>query len=249
MFSYIHIQHIPTDALPSLLSLIKEGESTTNGYFEYLGVKGELEYKQLELDIQFINDISFNDALKFIFHLKHSKSQMRQDIHVLLNSDFKKNGYFVEIGATDGVKFSNTYLLERYMEWNGIVVEPSPQYSDVIRKNRRCNIETKCVYRESGRSVEFVEVQGSSLSGITSYNDPMRPELRDAQSTKLFKETISLNDLLDFYEAPNEIDYISIDTEGTELPILQNFDFKKSKVKFFLWNTISKPNEMRFIIL
>jgi FkbM family methyltransferase len=139
----------------------------------------------------------------------------------------------VEIGATDGVNFSNTYLLEKYMEWNGIVVEPSPQYSDVIRKNRRCNIETKCVYRESGQSVEFVEVQGSSLSGITSYNDPMRPELRDAQSTKLLKETISLNDLLDSYEAPNEIDYISIDTEGTELPILQSFDFKKSKVKFF----------------
>lgn len=226
-------KYIPAEALPGILSLIKEGESSTNGYFEYLGVDGELEYKQLELDIQFINEVCFNDALKFIFYLKHSKSQMRQDIHVLLNSGFKKNGYFVEIGATDGVSFSNTYLLEKYMDWNGIVVEPSPQYSKVIRENRRCNIETKCVYSKSGHSVEFIEVQGSSLSGITKYNDSNRPELRDANSEKFFKETISLNDLLDFYEAPSEIDYISIDTEGSELTILQSFHFRKFKVKFF----------------
>ena len=39
-----------------------------------------------------------------------------------------KNGYFIDIGALDGVTMSNTYLLETRYDWTGICVETNPDY-------------------------------------------------------------------------------------------------------------------------
>jgi hypothetical protein len=52
--------------------------------------------------------------------LRSSKAQLRQDIFVLNELNFKRDGYFVEFGATNGVDLSNTYLLEKGYNWKGI---------------------------------------------------------------------------------------------------------------------------------
>jgi hypothetical protein len=53
-----------------------------------------------------------------------SYSQIRQDLFVLFALG-KTPGYFVEFGACDGVYLSNTFLLETYYGWSGLLVEPS----------------------------------------------------------------------------------------------------------------------------
>ena len=50
---------------------------------------------------------------------------------------------------------------------------------------------------------------------------------------KIQAKTVTLNTLLDEYNAPSVIDYISLDTEGSELKILQAFDFRKWEVRIF----------------
>jgi FkbM family methyltransferase len=156
-----------------------------------------------------------------------SKSQIKQDIFVLSETGFKRNGYFVEFGATDGMSLSNTYLLETKFNWGGIVAEPlKSKYSELI-KNRTCHVEDLCVWSESGKILEFNETPNSDLSTIEQFSS-FDSHSESRKGGNIFNvNTISLFDLLEKYNAPRYIDYLSIDTEGSEYEILKNFDFDK----------------------
>lgn len=76
-----------------------------------------------------------------------SKFQIQQDIFVLVATNFKKGGFFIEFGATNGIDLSNTYLLEKEYEWKGILGEPAKKWHKDIVKNRSSNpnIDFYCV--------------------------------------------------------------------------------------------------------
>jgi len=157
--------------------------------------------------------------------IEQSDSQLRQDLFVLNEVGFKRGGYFVEFGGTDGIVMSNTLLLERQFGWNGIIAEPARCWHAKLRDNRRCHIETACVWRDSTSTLRFTETDASELSTITAFNESdFHSAARGARRT-YDVATISLNDLLAKYDAPREIDYLSIDTEGSEFDILECFDF------------------------
>lgn len=158
-----------------------------------------------------------------------SHAQLKQDLYVLYKLDNKKNGYFVEFGATNGKQISNTYLLEKAFGWTGIVAEPSPFWHAELRRNRNCIIETKCVWKRSGEHLQFLVSQSSpELATIESFrNNDHHKEFRAQNATLFDVETISLNELLSTHSAPRIIDYLSVDTEGSELDILEAFDFTK----------------------
>jgi FkbM family methyltransferase len=158
----------------------------------------------------------------------NSQSQLMQDIFVLCELNFKENGYFVEFGATNGVELSNSHLLEKEFGWKGILAEPAKVWHKDLRENRTSFIEEKCVWTNSSSILEFSEVSSPELSTILSYqNNGDWASSQREQSTTYQVETISLVDLLDKYQAPKIIDYLSIDTEGSEFEILSNFDFSK----------------------
>jgi FkbM family methyltransferase len=159
---------------------------------------------------------------------KESYSQIRQDMLPLffLGSD---PGYFVEFGACDGVYLSNTFLLETYYGWSGLLVEPSSHYNRVLKTKRSSTIDTLCVADQTGNKIEFTEVAGlQGLSGISEYafND-VHTQTRKDKGFTYEVDTISLKDLLDKHNAPETIDYISIDTEGSEYSILNAYDFSR----------------------
>ena len=182
-------------------------------------------------DLELLKKIEKNQRSNFIDYLNLSKSQLRQDLFVLCEMNFKKNGFFVDFGATNGLDLSNSYLLETKFNWNGILAEPAKYWHDELKRNRKVNIDTDCVWVETGKELLFNEVDDAKLSTIDQFSKhDQYVNLR--KKRKQYKvKTISLNDLLNKYNAPKLIDYLSIDTEGSELEILKSFNFDKYKFK------------------
>lgn len=149
-------------------------------------------------------------------------SQLGQDLWVLKQTRFKKNGYFVEVGAGDGIFLSNSYALEKNFRWRGICIDPV--YGDELEKNRLCHIEKSAIFTRSGMSVVFTVE--SYLSGIKKYFDKLHTRL----GSDGIVTTLSLHDLLKKYHAPKHIDYLSIDTEGSEYEIIKDFPFNEFNI-------------------
>ena len=177
--------------------------------------------------------INYSNFLEFIVSNRwKSKSQISQDLFVLYFTQQKKDGYFIEIGACDGKHLSNTFALEK-KGWTGIICEPSRFWHQKM-KNRKSILSKKAVFSESGKKLIFNEVpKNPELSGCNDYleNDNNSKLRKDFTSYEV--ETISLNDLIKKHLDKKQIDYISIDTEGSEFEILKNFDFKKHQVEIF----------------
>jgi FkbM family methyltransferase len=160
--------------------------------------------------------------------LARTQSQILQDLWVLFMTREKRGGFFVEFGACDGILLSNTLLLERDFGWNGILAEPNPVWHQDLRRNRKCAISTECVYSRTGEELAFMATETMpELSRIASLvpDDVHERNGARAQSHIFSAPTITLQHLLQKFSAPREIDYLSIDTEGSELEIIGAFDF------------------------
>jgi FkbM family methyltransferase len=166
------------------------------------------------------------DVLQFLSFaaplVPQASSQFFQDLWALWESNNKRSGYFVEFGATDGKFCSNTFFLEKNMGWSGIVAEPHPMFSESLKQNRSCRISTKIVYSESGKMLDFVALDAGSYAHIAD-------EQSKGPVVKI--ETVSLNDLLIECDAPREVDFLSVDTEGSEFEILSAFDFDRWHIR------------------
>lgn len=166
-----------------------------------------------------------------------SHSQLGQDVMVMALTGHKRQGYFVEFGAMDGKMFSNTLVLEQDLDWHGILCEPGCVFHEHLKKNRTCNIDIRAVSTATGQQLEFKETDTElGLSGLVDYFDhsECHTARRHASAGKTYSvQTVSLHDLLLQHAAPDYIDYISIDTEGSEYAILCNFDFNRHKVFIF----------------
>jgi FkbM family methyltransferase len=178
-------------------------------------------------DLKFILKYPIENASNYLKNKALSKSQINQDLFVLSELNFKKNGFFVEFGATDGISFSNSFLLEKEFKWKGILAEPGKCWHDQLIRNREVFIEKDCLWSETGKVLTFNEVEKSSLSTIDGFGKDDNHRNSRTIGEKYDVKTISLVDLLEKYNAPKTIDYLSIDTEGSELIILESFDFSK----------------------
>ena len=179
-------------------------------------------------DLDFIYSFESDHYKNLLVLLKASRSQLRQDLFVLAESNYKENGYFVEFGAANGIHFSNTYLLAREFSWYGILAEPAKVWKGELVENRpEALIETLCVWKESDVSITFHETENPELSTLEAYRDTGWLQEARSRGKKYEVKTISLIDLLRKYAAPRYIDYLSIDTEGSEYEILCSFDFEE----------------------
>lgn len=162
------------------------------------------------------------ERANFLALEQHSKSQLQQDLLAAASANFKTSGYFVEFGATNGETLSNSYLLEKILGWTGILAEPGREWHATLDANRSARIVKKAVWSQSDLELEFIE------SGELSTLSAFRAKDEHSRYGRSYKvKTISLMDLLRENEAPKFIDFLSVDTEGSELEILEAFDFSE----------------------
>lgn len=186
---------------------------------------------QSDSDLAFIKALPESAYGLALSQLGSSKAQLRQDIFALSMNSFKRSGFFVEFGATNGVSLSNTWLLEKEFGWSGICAEPATMWHEELNENRSCNIDARCVWAQSGEVLTFSETAVGELSTIKSFSNSDNHNRARQKHYDYDVETISLMHLLDHYNAPKVIDYLSIDTEGSEFEILNAFDFSEYQFK------------------
>jgi FkbM family methyltransferase len=171
-------------------------------------------------------------------------SQLGQDLEVVRFYNNKQNGFFIEVGANDGIYLSNTYLLETQYNWKGICCEPIHSHFQQLVQNRPKSIcYNEAVYNATGLTLTFdIAHSCDLLSGISEHIDTHKA-IVDKDKTTIQVKTITLLDVLDNANAPSFIDYMSLDTEGSEFEILKNFDF--GKYTFGLIDVEHNYNELR----
>ncbi len=172
---------------------------------------------------------------------RESYSQNGQDRYVaetVFNG--KRDGFFVEAGAGDGLWISNTLLLERRYGWSGILVEPTSAFA-LLQKNRpNCRLENSCLagVRKSVTLVEIFDTGQAAISPdaganlLLSKTVDVAPENLSQMDSVWGKaqrqyevQARPLAEVLQAHGAPHTIDYLSLDVEGYEYEILGNFPF------------------------
>lgn len=156
-------------------------------------------------------------------------------------------GYYVELGANDGVTQSNSLYFEKYRNWRGLLVEPSPQNFLKCKKNRSSQNSIYCAACvSSDYDQEFVRIAYSNLMStpISLDSDIVDPRahaqlgnqfLRDGEVMFEYGAVArTLDSLLQEASAPNRIDFLSLDVEGAELEVLKGVDHQAYRFKNIL---------------
>jgi FkbM family methyltransferase len=167
---------------------------------------------------------------KTIYRLSPSVSQAGQDEWVF-GEVFNgiKSGYYLDVGANDGIIHSNTFKLEQKFNWSGICIEANPLVFKELKKNRKSTCINSCLGDKPERV--FFRLDGE-FGKVVSIENRMESDIE--------LKCITLENILLENKSPNVIDYMSIDIEGSEELVLKNFPFNKYTFKCI---TIERPTK------
>jgi len=206
-------------------------------------------------------NLTWDNLITFL----RSNSELDQEFVAYLICGSK--GYFVEFGALDGVRGSNTFLLETKYEWRGLLAEAIPRLAESCQINRSspcCNVavignlsfaapnqsqlpnedsgfvslnsSTTSPKYGDGQTVTFATIQDEGRIGLSTISSYIDSDMHSSTRRQGFDLTeipaISLLSLLEKYNAPKHINFLSIDTEGSEFDILSDFPFEKYHFDF-----------------
>lgn len=164
--------------------------------------------------------------------MSYTNPELEQKIHELFN--FKTEGFFVDIGAHNGVSLSNTKFLED-LGWDGICIEPHPNVFKQLVDNRKCK-KVNCALWNEDTKVNFLSLSGYTemLSGIyESYDTRHYNRILNELNTYGGNSEMIEIDAMKFESVVDKknIDFLSIDTEGSELQILERINFNEYDIK------------------
>lgn len=161
-----------------------------------------------------------------------------KEIHAMLLREFSHPGFFFEAGAMDGFYESNTYYLEKFRGWSGVLVEPQPDIFQKIAYARPHAKAYNCALVASGYHSEYVDILES---GACSRVCP--PKLSEANQKRVVRVPArTITSILD-ESAPAQIDLLSLDVEGYEMEVLHGLDFDKYRPRKMLIESLSDVHQ------
>ncbi len=196
---------------------------------------------------------------KLKLYVKRFYSINKIDQKMLKYINFK-NGYYIECGANDGIRQSNTFHFEKSKGWKGVLIEPSYKFEELIKNRSKQNFFSNncCVsLANENKMIKFKYLNLMTKitdKKIIKSDDDNEEKNNKAKKFMTSNEKVSnfqstgrtLTSILDEAESPNLIDFFSLDVEGAEFEVIDGIDFNKYNFKFFLIETdnFSKLNKI-----
>lgn len=162
------------------------------------------------------------------YHLKEphvADPSMGQSSKILTILKNMTNGFFVECGALDGETRSNTLFMERYLGWQGILIEADPiNFQEMMKRGRHAWLSPTCLsLRQYPTIVSFEQLQNKGRISESAVPGTERPGFVDVQCLPLWSLLQALK--------RTRIDYFSLDVEGHELEVLKTIPFDKVDIR------------------
>jgi len=172
-------------------------------------------------------------------------AQAGQDRYVF-NEIFAKDcercgGTFVEFGARNGIDHSNTYSFEKYLGWNGLMFEMDPREYGELKENRwNSEVRLGPVCPSYQSNVTLLLSKNGGWSGVEGSYEPTRTNMKrdDIQNISCYHLAMELRSL-----NMHHVDYMTIDTEGTEQLIIEDFPWHEFNIRVV---QIEQLNERRY---
>jgi FkbM family methyltransferase len=184
--------------------------------------------------------LSLNDTELAVAHSdgKHVegafRSQNGEDQYLHENFFFmKENGTFVEMGALDGVRYSNSYFFERVLGWSGLLIEANPsQFKELVKNRGNVSACVHGIICDEPRDLHFVEATDTAVAGVWELMSPTFREKWHSHLTQATVETLPVTPCTTMQSILDRIglqhaDFFSLDVEGAESSVLESIDFSR----------------------
>lgn len=180
----------------------------------------------------FVFNYIYNHSYKT--KLRYRKSQYNQDLSLYYNYfQETEKGFFIEIGAHDGISMSNTFFFERNFNWKGILIEGGEKNCERLTRNS--------IYRNNAIIIcspicktKYINYKEAGLLGSIIHNN----------NTNHLRKCNTLKNVTNYYNI-KKIDLFSLDVEGSELEVLQTFNFDITVSCWMIeWNHLSKEKKV-----
>ena len=204
--------------------------------------------------------VSFYKKIDYLNRRYFLKSFSSYGLDKKMNKYLKKDaGYYIEMGANDGIEYSNTYLLELSKKWKGVLVEPNLNNFFECIKNRSnkniffCNACVSFDYKEKFVPMIYADLMTMAKKSERGYDELTHLEesstnhlQKNERITEYGSIAKTLTEILHEANAPKNIDFFSLDVEGTELDVLKGIDFNEYNIEYIL--TESNSLDIEYIV-
>lgn len=153
-------------------------------------------------------------------------------LNTFFGEDFT-NGFLVDVGAMDGVTYSNSRYLINHKAWRGVLVEPHPEYFEQLQKlyENSCNIKLiNCgCYNREGESDFYLYANGIDGS-VSTMSPKFKKHVENKHGDRYRKQIkIKLQTLDNILKDYPKVDFLSIDVEGVDMEVLMSNNWNKNK--------------------